>query len=127
VWFELLWQSGDRSWLQYTTIKHLTAMDAYLENMGVNSIHSLPLGSGTPPRSVRNQVDFPEPIQIPHTSHDDASELQTSSMWVNDDGNYLKGLTKCAHISLSTNILNNIEHIMSPCFGTRNYGVSVDH
>jgi hypothetical protein len=51
AWFKLLWQSGDRTWLQYTTIKHLAAMDDYLENIAADSIDSLPLGLVLHPHS----------------------------------------------------------------------------
>jgi hypothetical protein len=114
AWFELLLQSGDCTWLQYTTSKHLAAMDDYLENMVAELIDSLPLGSGTPPWNIHDHIDFPE--AIPHRTQNvhEASELQTSSMWVDENVISLKGSTKFTHISLPTNILSNINHTMPP-------------
>jgi hypothetical protein len=62
AWFEIEWSSGDRTWLPYHDIKHLTALKSYLENQGIGSIELLPRGSGTPPNEVCNQVDSPELI-----------------------------------------------------------------
>jgi len=47
--FEVLWKSGDITWLPYSEIHHLNALNEYLELMGADSIHNLPLGSGKPP------------------------------------------------------------------------------
>ena len=47
--FEVLWKSGDITWLLYKQISKSTALEDYLESLGVQSIRSLPRGSGKPP------------------------------------------------------------------------------
>jgi hypothetical protein len=62
AWFKVEWVSGDKTWLPYRDVKHLAALEVYLENQGFNVIETLPSGTGTPPDEVCDQVDFPEPI-----------------------------------------------------------------
>jgi len=50
--FEVLWKSGDVTWLPYEQIAKSTALEDYLESQGVQSIRSLPQGSGKPPRDL---------------------------------------------------------------------------
>ncbi len=47
--FEAVWQSGDRTWVPYETVKHLNAFNEYLVALGVSKIQYLPEGSGAPP------------------------------------------------------------------------------
>jgi hypothetical protein len=47
--FEVLWKSGDITWLPYEQISKSTALEDYLELLGVQSIWSLPRGLGKPP------------------------------------------------------------------------------
>ncbi|CDO74640.1 hypothetical protein BN946_scf184822.g3 [Trametes cinnabarina] len=47
--FEALWKSGDRTWVPFSAISHLQAMNAYLEAAGVSEIEALPEGSGVIP------------------------------------------------------------------------------
>jgi hypothetical protein len=47
--FEVLWKSGDITWLPYEQISKSTALEDYLESLGIQSIRSLPRGSGKPP------------------------------------------------------------------------------
>jgi hypothetical protein len=47
--FEILWKSGDITWLPYYQITHLQALTDYLELLGVSQISQLPKGSGQPP------------------------------------------------------------------------------
>ncbi|KAJ7118076.1 hypothetical protein C8R44DRAFT_625837, partial [Mycena epipterygia] len=47
--FEVLWKSGDKSWMSYDQAKRLQALEDYLEAVGAQDIRSLPYGSGTPP------------------------------------------------------------------------------
>ncbi|KAG6904589.1 hypothetical protein DXG01_008827 [Tephrocybe rancida] len=42
--FEVLWKSGDRTWLPYAHV-----LEEYLEAHGVDKITNLKIGSGTPP------------------------------------------------------------------------------
>lgn len=44
AWFEIEWQSGDRTWLPYHQVKHLSALDSYLENLGIQHISQLKHG-----------------------------------------------------------------------------------
>jgi hypothetical protein len=39
--FEVLWQTGDRAWMDYPSIRHLTAMEDYLQLQGAKSIGEL--------------------------------------------------------------------------------------
>lgn len=48
--FEIQWRSGDITWMPYYQIKHLQALDAYLELLGVDNVSKLPAGKGKPPR-----------------------------------------------------------------------------
>ncbi|KAG6863234.1 hypothetical protein C0991_007293 [Blastosporella zonata] len=48
--FEVLWKTGDKSWLPYTQIGHLRAVEEYLEACGAKTISDLPKGlRSTPP------------------------------------------------------------------------------
>jgi hypothetical protein len=48
--FEILWKSGDVTWLPYYQITHLQALTDYLGLLGVRKIAKLPKGSGRPPQ-----------------------------------------------------------------------------
>src|SRR6202789_1347675 len=48
--FEIIWKSGDTTWMPYYQIKHLQALETYLELLGVNHASNLPLGKGKPPQ-----------------------------------------------------------------------------
>jgi Integrase zinc binding domain len=48
--FEIKWKSGDITWMPYYQIRHLQALDAYLELMGVNAASELVTGKGKPPQ-----------------------------------------------------------------------------
>ena len=47
--FEVLWKSGDTTWLPYYQITHLQALTDYLDLIGISKISKLPPGSGQPP------------------------------------------------------------------------------
>src|SRR4029077_7750788 len=47
--FEVVWKSGDTTWIPYAQIKHSNLLEPYLEALGADGIASLPHGSGTPP------------------------------------------------------------------------------
>ena len=47
--FEAVWKSGDRTWVPYTSVAHLEALNAYLEAQGVEKIGDLPDGTGVLP------------------------------------------------------------------------------
>jgi hypothetical protein len=57
AWLELLWQTGDSTWLPYNSVEHLAALDTYLENMDVEGITSLGKGTGIPPRDIQHTID----------------------------------------------------------------------
>ena len=40
--FELMWKSGDRTWLPYHEISHLEALTQYFKAQGVSNISQLP-------------------------------------------------------------------------------------
>ena len=48
--FEILWKSGDITWLLYETIQDLPALKGYLELLGIEKIADLRKGQGKPPR-----------------------------------------------------------------------------
>ena len=48
--FEILWKSGDVTWLPYYQITHLQALTDYLELLRVAKISKLPPGKGRPPQ-----------------------------------------------------------------------------
>ena len=62
-WFEVQWQSGDKTWLPYHEVQHLAALDAYLENQGARHIGQLGKGKGSPPRDIQLNVEFPEDVR----------------------------------------------------------------
>ena len=48
--FEVLWKSGDITWMPYYQIKHVPALDAYLDLLGINDAMNLPARKGKPPQ-----------------------------------------------------------------------------
>ena len=48
--FEILWKSGDITWLPYYQITHLQALTDYMGLLGVMKIARLPKGQGRPPQ-----------------------------------------------------------------------------
>jgi hypothetical protein len=48
--FEIEWKSEDITWMPYYQVKHLQALDDYLNLLEVNKISELPKGKGKPPR-----------------------------------------------------------------------------
>lgn len=44
--FEITWKSGDVTWMPYYQIRHLRALDEYLNLMGVTDVFQLPDGRG---------------------------------------------------------------------------------
>jgi hypothetical protein len=47
--FEVLWKSGDSTWMPYDQASKLLALREYLELLGISEIKDLPYGSGKPP------------------------------------------------------------------------------
>ena len=47
--FEVLWKSGDVTWLPYYQITHLQALTDYMDLIGVKKISKMPKGTGIPP------------------------------------------------------------------------------
>ncbi|KAJ7799213.1 hypothetical protein B0H14DRAFT_3491861 [Mycena olivaceomarginata] len=47
--FEVLWKSGDSTWMPYDQASKLVALNEYLETIGIPDIKALPYGSGKPP------------------------------------------------------------------------------
>jgi hypothetical protein len=48
--FKIVWKSGDVTWLPYYQIRHLQALETYLELMGVDDESKLVTGKGKPPQ-----------------------------------------------------------------------------
>ncbi|KAF8484139.1 hypothetical protein JB92DRAFT_3265444, partial [Gautieria morchelliformis] len=80
AWFEVLWQSGDRTWLPHGKVKHLATFDAYLENIGMDGIDHLPRGTGKPPRDILDQVEHAENVI--------ESDLELNYAFVSKTGGY---------------------------------------
>ncbi|KAJ7656513.1 hypothetical protein DFH06DRAFT_1328787 [Mycena polygramma] len=51
--FEILWKSGDKSWMPYDQAKKLQALPEYLEAAGVADIKELSYGAGKPPAGAQ--------------------------------------------------------------------------
>ena len=49
--FEIIWKSGDITWLPYHKISHLDALEQYFDVLGIESIADLPDGHGKPPKN----------------------------------------------------------------------------
>nr|GAT58300.1 predicted protein [Mycena chlorophos] len=49
--FEVLWTSGDTTWMPYSQAVHLNALNEYFEVLGISDIRDLGYGSGSPPIS----------------------------------------------------------------------------
>ena len=47
--FEAEWKSGDRTWVPYSSIRHLGATAEYLDLLGCADITELKAGKGQPP------------------------------------------------------------------------------
>ena len=47
--FKVRWNLGDTTWEPYENCKELSALDDYLDLVGVDDIDSLPVGKGKPP------------------------------------------------------------------------------
>ena len=60
AWFEILWESGDLTCLDFESVWHLSAFDAYLEKMGCEGIDRLPHSKGSPPVEVHKHVEMSE-------------------------------------------------------------------
>ncbi|PIL26323.1 hypothetical protein GSI_12079 [Ganoderma sinense ZZ0214-1] len=65
--FEALWKSGDRTWVPYSTVRHLGALTAYLEAMGADGVSDLDEGSGTPPSDPQVFLGF---LRVPTRRHE---------------------------------------------------------
>ena len=48
--FEVVWKSGDITWMPFYQIKHVPALDTYLDLLGINDAINLPAGNGKPPQ-----------------------------------------------------------------------------
>ncbi|CAG7850966.1 SubName: Full=Related to TY3B-TY3B protein {ECO:0000313/EMBL:CCA76064.1} [Serendipita indica DSM 11827] len=53
--FEVLWKSGDKSWEMYSTVKDLTALEAYCEAQGIGSVSNLRKGTGNVPNDPQTR------------------------------------------------------------------------
>jgi len=48
--FQVLWKSGDESWVPYAQIRDLNFLDPYLEALGIEKLANMPGGTGNPPQ-----------------------------------------------------------------------------
>ena len=47
--FQVLWKSGNETWVPYAQIHDLNLIEPYLEALGIGNLANLPYGSGAPP------------------------------------------------------------------------------
>jgi len=70
AWFEVEYASKEISWEPYATIRPLTALKDYFQDLGISKISDLPKGTGTPPPSLRLSVitlgGFSENVNSPN-------------------------------------------------------------
>ena len=67
--FKVLWKTRDESWLPYSQISHLDAIQEYCEALRIKSIHELIDGETDVPEDPQVSINFimPERIQNPET------------------------------------------------------------
>jgi len=66
VIFEVLWKSGDITWILYVKIRDLNLLEPYLEALGADGIANLPHGSSTLPYDPQifvGNLMFPQAIK----------------------------------------------------------------
>ena len=56
AWFEVKDFSNEVSWEPYAAIRHLTALQGYFQDLGIDKIYKLPSGSGSPRPSLQLQI-----------------------------------------------------------------------
>lgn len=56
VIFEVLWSTGDKTWLPLLEVQDLPCLKEYLELMDVHSVHALPKGTGEAPEEVKIEL-----------------------------------------------------------------------
>ena len=71
--FEILWKSGDVTWMPYYQITHLQALTDYFDLLGVSKVSKLPNGLGRPP------VDDPQ-LFLGLISPETSEEMSTSCL-----------------------------------------------
>lgn len=80
--FHLLWKDGEKSWLSYPKIKHLTVLSDYLDSMGAENITQLKRGDD--PEEIRDeQVEFNK-IFIDEEGGEDHINLSLASLRVHE-------------------------------------------
>ncbi|KNZ73205.1 hypothetical protein J132_00594 [Termitomyces sp. J132] len=76
--FEVLWITGDRTWLPHNQVHDLNLLQPYLEAQGVNNISKLPIGTGKSPiddhqtfsGSIHFEIYKTPSFQLPiHSNH----------------------------------------------------------
>ena len=101
--FEVLWKSGDTTWLPYYQITHLQALTDYLDLIGISKISKLPPGSGQPP------VDDPQIF------------LGALSLQQPDDDNSFSCSLPCNLVSLFKRAVQTVISVFNPpSFGSIN-------
>jgi hypothetical protein len=63
--FEVLWKTGDVTWLHYSEAKHLEALASYCEAMGIQNPRDLPRGKSQGPNDA---ILTASPIKLSKTS-----------------------------------------------------------
>ena len=60
--FQILWKSGDRTWIPCQVIQHLGVVSDYLQIVGVENVSDLPPGRGQPPTD--DPQVFLDPVKL---------------------------------------------------------------
>jgi hypothetical protein len=132
--FEILWKSGDVTWMPYYQIEHLQALEVYLELLEVDHISKLTTGKGKPPLDdpqvflgalrinslPSTSIPFLHPsttIQISYPATDFTFPLTTQFQDLNDIFNSPESLRTFTRIFPLINMPEGINH---PCFNRIN-------
>jgi hypothetical protein len=118
--FEMVWKSGDVTWMPYYQIRHLQALETYLELQGVGSVSKLTTGKGKPPQDdpqiVLGAITFSPPFISPSqrslipapVSHSKHIHTNPSPLQFSDISDHLSPPKLSLYISLSSS--NNSLH-----------------
>jgi hypothetical protein len=126
--FEIIWKSGDITWMPYYQIGHLQALETYLELLGADNISKLITGKGKPPQedpqvflgalSIKSPLPAPfqdslPTTQIPSPTNSLTFPLTTHFLDLNDLFCSLESLQLLTQIYPFIDMPEGINH---PCF-----------
>jgi hypothetical protein len=81
--FEIVWKSGDVTWLPYHKVDHLSALEQYLEAQGIGNIDKLEQGKKDPPSNdeqiLLGSIEFGEVFNTQRYDQEDSTRPKSSS------------------------------------------------